>query len=211
MAGSVAIIIGTLVSESTWLAAVVTVPVAFAVYFAGSAGPNAASGVTACLFAYVLPVATAAPVSVLPSRLEGWWLASAAGTAAVLLLSPRSPGDRLRAQAARLAGPAWPISSTAGIRGTPTEAGRDAALAAKHELMNTFAATPYRPIGLAAADQALASLIHLLEWCASLVGDASDGHLELPASAAADRELLELSAQALRQIAAVLSGQQDEH
>jgi uncharacterized membrane protein YccC len=205
--GSVLIVIGTMVSASTWLATIVTIPVAFAVYFAGSAGPNAASGVTACLFAYVLPVATAAPVSVLPSRLEGWWLAAAAGTTAVLLLSPRSPGDQLRAQAARLAD----LTATqleAVIQGTPTQAGREAALAAKHELMNAFTATPYRPIGLATADQGLASLIHLLEWCASLVGDASDGHLELPASAAADRDLLGKSAHALHQIAAVLSGRQ---
>src|SRR5262249_22623022 len=35
--------------------------------------------------------------------------------------------------------------------------------------------------------------------------DASDGHLELPAAATADRQLLELSAQALHQIAALLS------
>jgi uncharacterized membrane protein YccC len=207
VASSVAIIIGTLVSESTWLAAVVTVPVAFAIYFAGSAGPNAASGVTACLLTYVLPVASISPVSVLPSRLEGWWLASAAGTAAVLLLSPRPPGDRLRALAARLSGLLADQLETA-VRRTPMDASRDAAVTAKRELMNAFVATPYRPIGLAAPDQSLASLIHLLEWCTSLIGDASDGHLELPASAAADRELLELSARSLRQIAAALSGQQ---
>ena len=207
LAGSLLIIIGTLASESSWLAAVVTIPVGFAVYFAGSAGPNAASGVTACLFAYVLPVATAAPLGALPSRLEGWWLASAAGTIAVLLVSPRSPGDRLRAEAAKLADlTADQLAAVVG--GTTTQAGWDAVLAAKHELMNSFTATAYRPIGLATADQALASLIHLLEWCASLVGDASDGHLELPASATADRELLGLSAQALHQISAALSGRQ---
>jgi uncharacterized membrane protein YccC len=206
LAGSLLLIIGTLVSASAWLAAIVTIPVAFAVYFAGSAGPNAASGVTACLFAYVLPVATAAPLSVVPSRLAGWWLAAAAGTTAVLL-SPRSAGDRLRVQAATLAD-LTAVQLEGVIRGNPTQASADAMLAAKHELMNAFTSTPYRPIGLATADQGLASLIHLLEGCASLVRDASDGHLELPASAAADRALLDLSAQTLRQIAAVLSGRQ---
>jgi uncharacterized membrane protein YccC len=205
LAGSLVIVIGTLVSASSWLAAVVTIPVAFAVYFAGSAGPNAASGVTACLFAYVLPVATAAPLSAVPSRLEGWWLAAAAGTAAVLLLSPRSPGDRLRTQAAKLADrTADQIAAV--VAGTSTQADRDAVLTAKHELMSSFTGTPYRPIGLATADQGLASLIHLLEGCASLAGDASDGHLELPASAIADRQLLELSARVLHEIAAVLTG-----
>jgi uncharacterized membrane protein YccC len=205
LAGSVVIVIGTLVSESSWLAVIATIPVAFAVYFAGSAGPNAASGVTPCLFAYVLPVATAAPVSALPSRLEGWWLASAAGTAAVLLLSPRPPGDRLRALAAKLAD-LMADQLAAAIRGTPSETSREAMLAARHELMHEFTATPYRPIGLATPDQGLASLIHLLASCAILVGEASDGHLEPPATGTADRELLGLSAQALHQLAAVLSG-----
>ncbi|WP_424562286.1 hypothetical protein, partial [Trebonia sp.] len=95
--GSLALIIGTLVSGTTWLAVVVTVPVAFAIFFAGIAGPNAASGSTAAMFAYVLPVVSAGDASMIPSRLAGWWLASAAGTIAVLLLSPRPPGDRLRA------------------------------------------------------------------------------------------------------------------
>ena len=104
LAGSLVLIIGTLVSGTTWLAALVTVPVAFAIFFAGVAGPNAVSGSTAAMFAYVLPVASAGGAATIPSRLEGWWLASAVGTAAVLLLSPRGPGDRLRAAAAGLAG-----------------------------------------------------------------------------------------------------------
>jgi hypothetical protein len=70
LAGSVTLTIGTLVSGSIWIAATATVPVAFAVYFAGSVGPNLASGVTACLLAYVLPVASAGTVSMLPSRLR---------------------------------------------------------------------------------------------------------------------------------------------
>src|SRR5215470_904553 len=44
VAGSLVLIIGTLVSGTTWLAALVTVPVTFAIFFAGIAGPNAASG-----------------------------------------------------------------------------------------------------------------------------------------------------------------------
>ena len=205
-AGTVAIIIGTLASGSAWLAAIVTVPVAFVIYYSGSAGPNAAAAVTGCLFAYVLPIASAGSASVLPPRLEGWWLASAAGTAAVLLLSPRSPGDRLRGQAARLAG-LIAAQLDGAISGTPADPGGEAVLTAKHELMNAFDSTPYRPIGLAAADQGLANLIHLLEWCAALVGDAADGHLDLTAAAPEDRALLEASALALHQVAAITAGQ----
>ena len=103
IAGSLVLIIGTLVSGTTWLAALVTIPVAFAIFFAGIAGPNAASGSAAVMFAYVLPVVSAGNASMIPSRLAGWWLASAAGTIAVLLLSPKPPGDKLRAATANLA------------------------------------------------------------------------------------------------------------
>jgi uncharacterized membrane protein YccC len=206
IAGSVTLIIGTVVSGSAWLATIATVPVAFAVYFAGSAGPNAASGVTACLLAYVLPVASAGGVGTLPSRLAGWWLASAVSTAVVLLLYSRSPGDRLRCEAARLAADLAVLLDAAGS-GTATADDRNRVAAAKHDLMSMFVATPYRPIGLAAADQALASVIHLLEWCAGLAGDAADGHFDLTAATRQDRALLSESVRLLRQIDAVLSGE----
>ena len=206
VAGSVALTIGTLVSGSAWLAAIMTVPVAFAIYFAGSAGPNASSGVTACLLAYILPVASVGTPGLLGWRLAGWWLASVVGTAAVLLLSPRSPGDRLRAQAAAVA-TALAHQLEAATAGHVTDADREAAIAASHELMNAFVSTPYQPIGLASADQGLASLIHVLEWCTSVVGTTTDGHLELGAAVAEDRELLAASANSLRQVAALISGQ----
>ena len=99
IAGSVLLTIGTAVNSSTALAASVTVPVAFAVFFAGVAGPNAAGGVTGALLAYVLPAASPGAISMLPDRLAGWWLASAVGTVAVLALSPPAGGDALRAAA----------------------------------------------------------------------------------------------------------------
>src|SRR5690242_21145957 len=79
--GSVALIIGTAVSGITWLAVVVTIPVACGIFFAGVAGPNAASGVTAALLPYVLPVATPGGIGTIPDRLAGWWLASVVSTA----------------------------------------------------------------------------------------------------------------------------------
>ena len=105
VAGSLALIIGTLVSGTPWLAAVVTVPVTFAIFFAGIGRPERRvrrppppCSPTCCRS----PRPAAPPPS--RSRLEGWWLASAAGTIAVLLLSPRAPGSRLREAAADLAG-----------------------------------------------------------------------------------------------------------
>jgi hypothetical protein len=204
--GSAALAIGTAVHSIAWLAALVTIPVAFAIFFAGVAGRNAASGVTAALLAYVLPVASPGAVADIPARLAGWWLASVVGTAAVLLLSPRTQGDRLRAAAAALA-TALAGHLGAAERGEATQAGRDATIAAKHQLMDLFAATPYRPTGLATADQGLANITQLLEWAASLTTDALDGHVDVRRAAPADRELLGTAARVLADVALLLSGQ----
>jgi uncharacterized membrane protein YccC len=204
--GSVVLTIGTAVHAIPWLAVIVTIPVAFAIFFAGVAGPNAASGVTAALLAYVLPVASPGAIGDVPSRLAGWWLASVAGTAAVLLLSPRSQGDRLRAAAASLAS-ALASHLQAAERGEADQASRDATVAAKHQLMNLFGATPYRPTGLATADQGLANITELLEWVTSLTSDALDGHVDLQRATAADRDLLGAAATVLADVALLLSEQ----
>ena len=203
LAGSVLLIIATLVSGTTWVAAVVTVPVTFAVFFAGIGGPNAASGSTAALFAWVLPVASVGNAGMIGSRLEGWWLASIAGTLAVLLLSPRSPGSQLRSAAAELAGQlAGRVRAAAAGETTNPEAVR----AAKDRLRTAFSAAPYRPIGLATGDQALSGLVQLLEWAASAVGDAFDGHIDLSLACDADRALLRAAAALFDDTRALLAG-----
>ncbi len=197
--GSLGLIIGTAVSGITWLAVLVTIPVTFGIFFAGVAGPNAASGVTAALLPYVLPVATPGTVGMIPDRLAGWWLASVLSTAVVLLIPAPSPGGRLRGAAAAsaraLAG--FLEASAAGAEGA-TAAQRAAALTAKHDLVYAFASTPYRPTGLATADQGLASVVQLLEWCTALVTDATDEHPNLDQAAPCDRALLAETASALR-------------
>jgi uncharacterized membrane protein YccC len=202
--GSIGLIIGTAVNQIAWLAVLVTIPVAFGIFFAGLAGPNAASGVTAALLPFVLPVATPGTVAMIPDRLAGWWLASAVSTAAVLLISPPSPGDRLRAAAA---GSARTLAAhlEASVRGTATAADRDACHAAKQELMSAFASTPYRPTGLATADQGLASVVQLLEWCTVLVMDATDEHPNLDRAAQPDRDLLARAALVLGQAGDLLA------
>jgi uncharacterized membrane protein YccC len=201
--GSVALIVGTLASGSAWLAAVVSVPMAFGIYFAGVLGPNAAAGVTATLLAYVLPVASTGAASTIPDRLAGWWLGNAASTLAVLILSPKPAGDQLRRKAAALAS-ALAQHLRAAVAGTATTADLEATKRAKHELMTFFNSTPYRPVGLAAIDQALASLVAMLDWCATMTSETLDGHLDLSAAASEDRELLAESGTALGAIAAML-------
>jgi uncharacterized membrane protein YccC len=202
--GSLALIIGTLVSGTTWLAALVTVPVTFTIFFAGILGPNPASGTIAAMFAYVLPVVSAGGAATIPSRLEGWWLASAAGTIAVMLLSPPAPGNRLRAAIAELAGELAGRLHAAADGQTTTPA---AMRAAKDRLRAAFDAAPYRPTGVAIADQALGSLVQLLEWGATQVGDAFDGHIDLAHSCSQDRALLRAAASMFADTQALLAGQ----
>src|ERR1700730_7809975 len=204
LTGSIGLIIGTAVSPVKWLAVVVTIPVAFGIFFAGVAGPNAASGVIAALFPYVLPVATPGTVSMIPDRLAGWWLASAVSAVALLVFSPPSPGDRLRAAAAGSARALATVLDGA-ARGTATPADHQACQAAKHELMSAFASTPYRPTGLATSDQALASVVQYLEWCTALVADATDGHPNLDRAHPPDRDLFAETAAVLRQTADLLA------
>ena len=204
LTGSIGIIIGTAVNGIDWLAVLITIPVTFGIFFAGVSGPNAASGVIAALFPYVLSVATAGTVSLIPDRLAGWWLASAVSTVAVLVLSPPPPGDRLRLAAA---GSARALANVldAAVKGTATPADHQAGQAAKHELMSAFASTPYRPTGLATADQAMASVVQYLEWCTVLVADATKGHPNLDRAARPDRDLLAETAVVLRQVGDLLS------
>jgi hypothetical protein len=143
LAGSVLLVVGTLVSSSVALAVIVTFAVTFTVLFAGMTGPNAAAGVTAALLAYVLPAASPGTVEMIPSRLAGWWLASLVGTAAVLV-SSTSAGNRLRASASATA-TALADQLGAALRGEATPAHRAASIEAKRELLASFTTTPYRP------------------------------------------------------------------
>jgi len=206
LAGSVLLTIGTLVSSSTVVAAIVTVPVTFAVFFAGVTGPNAASGVTGALLAYVLPAASAGTVGMIPDRLIGWWMASVAGTAAVLLFSPRSAGGNQLGSSASTLASKLADELDGALRGEAPEDGLGAALAAKRDLLAQFTATPYRPTGLAASEQALANSIELLEWCSALIGDAIRERHDLSDAAPWDLKLVASSSSVLRDTASLLAG-----
>jgi uncharacterized membrane protein YccC len=119
---------------------------------------------------------------------------------AVLLLSP-PPGDRLRAAAGGLA-----RELAAHLEASTTTADRDALLTARNELTSAFARAPYRPTGLATADQGLASVIQLLGWCTTLIADATDGHLALDRAPLCDRELFAAIAAVLGQTGDLLVG-----
>ena len=205
MTGSALLSIGTAVNSSTLLAALVTVPVAFAVVFAGVLGPNAASGMLGAMLSYVLPAASPGTISMIPDRLAGWWLASVAGTIAVLVLSPKPQADGLRAAVARMSR-SLATQIRAALAGGADERGLDDCIAAKHDLLALFTSTPSRPLGLAAPDLALANAIELLEWCTSLILDALREHNDLRDAPAVDRALLDGAARTLLETAAMFEG-----
>jgi uncharacterized membrane protein YccC len=205
VAGSVLLIIGTAVNAHTWIAAAVTVVVAFLVLFSGVAGPNGAGGVAGALLAYVLPAASPGTMSMVPDRLAGWWLASAVSTALVLVLSPKPPGHQLRAAMSGSARGTAELIEVA-LRGEDQTAVRQAAHDAKLRLMTASTATPFRPTGLATTDQALADLVGVLEWCATVVLDGLREFTRVDDAPEPDRALLAQTARTLRDVAASLDG-----
>jgi uncharacterized membrane protein YccC len=205
VSGSVLLTIGTAVSGSAALGAIVTVPIAFAVFFAGIAGPNAASAATAVLLGYVLPAASPGTMSTVPDRLAGWWLASVVGTAAVLATSRGQGHDELRVAASKLAA-RLAQNLDAALAGVATREHLEAAIDAKHDLLAKFNARPYKPTGLAASDEALASASELLEWCTSMCGDMAAERLDLSDADPADRELVAASGGVLRDASTLLAG-----
>ncbi len=209
LAGSALLTLGTLVSSSTVVATLVTLPVAFVVFYAGVLSPNAASGAIGAMLTYVLPVASPGTAAMIPDRLAGWWLASVFGTAAALALSPPGAAKPLRGAVARAA-----RSLSDGVRAAITGEGAQAALersmAAKHELMDLFDSTPLRPLGLAAADQAMANVVQLIEWCTSLLSDAVTERGDLSEAGPREEELLAACAEVLGEIAGLFEGGREQ-
>ena len=196
VAGSVVLVIGTAVNSTTWVAALVTIAVAFSVLFAGVASANAASGATALLLAYILPAASPGTISMIPDRLAGWWMASAAGTLAVLLLNTRPPTDRLRTSVVHLTTVLSQQLEDV-VNNATDAAGSSLVVSAKHELLSAFTEVPYRPTGLTVTDQAISDLVESLQWCATSVSQAI-GAGSFDQARSVDRALLGQSSMALR-------------
>jgi uncharacterized membrane protein YccC len=171
--GGVFVCLGTLASQTAWLAAVSMAVVAFLVLFAGVVSSVLARATTALLLAFILPVSLAAPASAIPDRLAGWAMSGAVSVVAVALLWPAPAHDPLRrvvvaacrALAARLRADAAYVVS-----------GRDPALRAERDeaaersddavkaLHRAFLGTPYRPTGLSTATRTLVRLVDEVNW-----------------------------------------------
>jgi hypothetical protein len=205
VAGSALVTVGTAASSPVALAALATVPVTFLILFAGISGPNAAAGATGAILAFVLPVASAGALAELPSRLAGWWLASVAGTAAVLAFAPRAESQAVRRAISRLAS-ALAEEIKCALEGAGGGVALARALEIKRELIASSHESADSRLGLGVRDRALANVIDLLEGCTSALADAARDQMDLQGVAAPYRDVLETSMSTLRAIASVIEG-----
>ena len=209
IAGAVLIPLGTLCSQTPWLAVAAMAVVGFLILFSGVISTYFAVAGPAALLLFVIPVAFPGPASAIPARLEGWALAAAVGICAVMLLWPSQPRDRLRAAAARASRALADLldSELSGNR-SAIATGTDAAGATVSDLRRSFVATPYRPSGPTGSTQALAFLVDAFEWLLSVVTASASG-IESRSEPCRDenREVMAASVAVLRASAANLDGE----
>ncbi|GAA5040082.1 FUSC family protein [Streptomyces siamensis] len=181
VAWGVLICLGSLVAFQIWLAVTVTVVIAFLVLFSGVVSSVLAGASTALLLAFILPVTSPEPLSVLPARLAGAGIASVAAMLAISLLWPRPVRDPLAEPAARVCRAAAEQLRTDAslLAGGPDAASgpqcrstADLAAAAAADLRSVFDATPYRPTGLSAGSRAIVRLVDELTWLGDILADS---------------------------------------
>src|SRR6266566_4412421 len=175
--GGVFVCLGTLASQTAWLAASAMAVAGFGVIFAGAVSSVLAGAATALLLAFILPVSLAAPASSVPDRLAGWGMAGGVALAAVALLWPAPARDRLRgaaaaacrALAARLrAGVAYLLSGMDEHFALDRDHAAAQADQAIEALRSAFLATPYRPTGLSTPARTTVRLVDELNWLNSI-------------------------------------------
>ena len=209
-AGFVLITLGTLCSQTPWLAVAAMAVVGFAILLSGVISGYFAAAGFAALLLFVIPVAFPGSPSVIPDRLEGWALACSVSISAAMLLWPTRPREVLRSKAGRaceaLAGllDAERSGDPAAIHDTAEAAG-----AGVMELRRAFVGTPYRPTGPTGPTEALAFLVDALDWVLS-AASAPEGRVksELDPCRPENREVMEAASAVLRASAANLEGGQ---
>jgi hypothetical protein len=169
VAGAVLVTVATLCSQEVWLAALAMAVVAFVVIFIGVVSSVLASSAAALLLAFILPVATPAPVSDLGDRLLGWGLSSVAAFFAVWLLWPPPALSPLRANLATACRALADRLRTLGESATEVVIDTANASGPVESLRKLFLATPWRPSGLSASDRAIIRTVDEIVWLDSVV------------------------------------------
>jgi len=174
----VMICLGTLASNVTALAVIGMFVAAFVVLFSAVVSSVIASATTPLLLAFVLPVATPAPLSQIPDRVAGWGISAAVSLVAITILWPAPTAFPVeqraiaacRALAARIrAEIAWAIGGFTPELELAAEEARGQADAAVGALDKLFLGTPYRPTGLSTRARAEIRLVDELRWLSGAV------------------------------------------
>jgi uncharacterized membrane protein YccC len=187
--GGAFVCLGTLASQSVWIAALAMALVGFLVIFAGVVSSVLAGASTSLLLSFILSVTNAAPLSALPDRLAGWGMAAGAALIAIALLWPAPARGPLRAAAVSACRSlAARLRSEVALRLSGGEETLDdehkravhdsqAALAA---LRRAFLATPYRPTGLSTPARTIVRLVDELDWVGTIVAYSARSMEHLP-------------------------------
>jgi uncharacterized membrane protein YccC len=178
VAGAVLVCLGTLASQSAWLATSATLVAGFAVLFTGVVSSVLASSATPLLLAFILGVTLPGPVGSIPDRAGGWLLAGAVSLIAISVLWPaptREPVRLATAAACRLLARRLRAEVDCvrdGFAAGP-RASREALIresrAAVAALRTSFFGTPYRPTGLTTSARTLVRLVDEVIWLDSVL------------------------------------------
>ena len=207
--GAVLVALGTLVSLTVGLAAVVTFLVALAISFARVFGGYFAAAQTGLLLAFIVATSVPAPASAIPARVAGFVLAGVISTLAAVFLWPRFERVVLRKQAAKAClGVADLVEALhADSDGAELPRRIDAARKAEQAARRAYVATAKRPAGPARRDRAFAQLLTDLQRIVDIVERPFYQHRALVVPRIAERDRLAASAvAALRSSADVLTG-----
>jgi uncharacterized membrane protein YccC len=163
--GAALVALGTLVSSSAWLAAVVMGLVGFAISFSRTFGGYVAAANIGMLLAFVIAVTIPGPADVVPARVGGWAIAGLISTGAAVALWPLFERVTTHHQAAKallaVADLVEGMRSAAGEGDLPRleEAARQKVEEARHG----YASMAKRPIGPARRERAYAQLLIQLD------------------------------------------------
>ena len=159
------IVVGTLCSQSTWMAAAAMALVGFTILFAGVLNDYVAAAYAAAMLTFVLPVMVPAAAGEIPMRLAGWGLAGVLSVSAALLLWPARPRSAVRRDAARAA---RNLAELVDLRSQRDLARGDAVTQSTLESISAvrerFVSIAQRPSGTTGPTAALARLVEDLGW-----------------------------------------------
>jgi hypothetical protein len=170
LAGAALAAVGTVASLNAAVAAAVMLAVAFVLSFAGVFGGYVAAAQTALLLSFVLAVSIPAPLSAIPTRVEGWVLAGAVSSIAGVFFWPRFERVALRKRAAEacMAVADLVAAEREDAGGKQSARLRQVARAAMSAVRGEYARTSMRPAGPTRRDRAFVQLVTQLEQIVDL-------------------------------------------